>query len=326
MGIPAALPSCSPPAPSVSRAAVAAIGKLLASASPAPVLSISGAGLSTASGLPDYRSPHRHASQAAAEAAAKQRTTHSSFVSSRAVRERYWARSFAGYARLSRARPNDAHRALARLHGAGAALAITQNVDGLSQRAGLVDLIELHGTLRRVRCLACGAIEDRDALQIRMQNANQALVGDSSESSAKPDGDADLKRRDEGEGEGKMQFVVPDCLACGAGEAPLMPDLVFHGGSVPKEVTASARAAVDECGAMVVVGSTLTTWSGYSLALRAKEAGRPVVVIGVGGTRADHISDLRVEGQLESVLPALLSEIGEGAFAGDSVCTPASVS
>lgn len=308
------LPSVSPQAPLVPRSAISALSAIL-SAPTAPILSISGAGLSTPSGLPDYRSPHRHASRAAAEAAAKQRTTHSSFVNLRNVRERYWARSFAGYARLSRAKPNKAHISLSKLHGSGAALAITQNVDGLSQRAGLVNLIELHGTLRRVRCLECGATEDRDALQVRMQEANTNLIGGSEEQAAKPDGDADVRRRD-GSDASDLEFVVPNCLSCGAANAPLMPDLVFHGGSVPKEVTAAARAAVDACGAMLVIGSTLMTWSGYSLALRAKEAGKPLVVIGVGETRADGIADIRIEGRLEDVLPSLLHEIGEGAFVG----------
>lgn len=312
-----ALPSVAPSAPAASSHDIRAIASVL-SARAGPVLSLSGAGLSTASGLLDYRSPGRHASPAAAAAAERARTTHSSFVGSSAVRARYWARSFAGYPKVLRAQPNAAHAALAALHGGakGEVLAVTQNVDGLSQKAGLEGVIELHGTLHHARCLKCGHRESREAFQRRMAAENGVEGGGGLDGGALAAGDGDRARPD---GDVVLDdhgaFAVPTCAACGAGDAGLAPDLVFHGGAVPRAVVHAARDAVDRCGALVVVGSSVTTYSAYSLVLRAKEAGKKVVVLNFGPGRADGIADLLVEGELSSVLPGVVREMGVGAWA-----------
>jgi NAD+-dependent protein deacetylase sirtuin 4 len=304
------LPSVAPPAPPATLEDLRSVVSLLSASG--PVLSVSGAGLSTASGLPDYRSPGRHSSLAAAAAAERARVTHSAFVASAAVRRRYWARSFTGYPRVLRAVPNAAHRALAYLHSDAEAdpLAITQNVDGLSQVAGLHGVIELHGTLHVARCLLCGHREPRGELQGRMQRVNAGIVVAVASGGAatplRPDGDVEMEEHE--------AFVVPACVACGGGDASIAPDLVFYGGSVPRETVAAARAAVDACGAVVIVGSSVTTYSAYSLVKRAKEAGKTVCVLNYGPGRADRLADMLVAGALTHVLPAIAEEMGEGAW------------
>lgn len=236
--------------------------------------------------------------------------TAATFASSERARTRYWARSFNGWPRVASARPNPAHRALTELHaGSDAPVAsITQNVDGLGQAAGLAAILELHGTLRFVRCMSCGAREPRAEFQERLAAANpemRPVVG--AGAVARPDGDAVLDAED--------GFTVPPCVSCGADAAHIAPDLVFHGGAVPKDVSARARAAVDGCGALVVVGSSITTYSAYSLVLRAKEAGKSVVVLNRGPGRGDAVVDLLVDDDLTTVLPALVDLMGKGAWA-----------
>lgn len=304
----AGLRSAAPNLPAACSAQLEAAAALLSRAQ-GPVLSLSGAGLSTASGLPDYRSPGRHASPAAAAAAERARMTAATFASSERPRTRYWARSFAGWPRVASARPNLAHLALTELHAGSdaAVVSITQNVDGLGQAAGLTAILELHGTLRFVRCMSCGAREPRAEFQARLAAANpEARPVEAGSAGARPDGDAVLDAED--------GFTVPACVTCGADNARVAPDLVFHGGVVPKQVSARARGAVDSCGALVVVGSSVTTYSAYSLVLRAKEAGKAVVVLNHGPGRGDAIVDLLVDGELTTVLPALLDIMGKGAW------------
>ena len=175
---------------------------------------------------------------------------------------------------------------------------ITQNVDRLHHAAGSVRVVELHGALAMVRCLACCALEPRAALQLRLLGANPAWLDRTA--ALAPDGDAELPL------DGIREFEVQDCLACGG---PLMPDVVFFGGSVPPEKVAAAWALLDQAEALVVVGSSLAVLSGFRFVRGAAERGLPIAVINRGTTRADHLTHLRVDGQAGAVLPRLAERL-----------------
>ena len=245
---------------------------------------VSGAGVSTGSGIPDYRDrdgnwKHTKPMQ------------YSEFVGSFQARGRYWARSFAGWSRMAQARPNRAHEALAALEAAGKVdTVITQNVDGLHSRAGSRKVIDLHGRLARVRCLACGDSTSRDDWQRRLADANPAWRGRAR--SFAPDGDACLADAD------ARRFEVPACVCGGI----MKPDVVFFGESVPKERVHAAIDATDRADALLVVGTSLMVFSGYRFAKRAAESGKPVVILNRGRTRADDIAALKIDANCEDVL------------------------
>lgn len=246
---------------------------------------LTGAGISTESGIPDYRGPG---------AAVRKRAPiqHREFVEQSAMRARYWARSMLGWPRFRDFEPNDAHRALAswpRVTGL-----ITQNVDRLHHKAGSRDVVELHGALADVRCLACGRHHDRDALQVRLEHDNPALLGTRFVLFA--DGDADLPDHV------VDGFVVPSCEQCGG---VLKPDVVFFGDSVPRPRLELAFSALDAAEVLLVVGSSLTVFSGYRFVLRAKERGMPIAVVNLGPTRADAEATLKLDARAGDVLPAL---------------------
>jgi NAD-dependent SIR2 family protein deacetylase len=264
-----------------------------------PALALSGAGISTSSGLPDYRSPRPASSPRPSP------MLHQTFISSASARARYWARSHAGHARLRAALPNPAHLALAALHAhveSPFAAHITQNVDSILLKAGFdkddPGYVELHGALRDVKCTECGVVMSRDKFQDRLSAANPSFsVVAGSTPAVRPDGDTEVDTKG---------FVVPSCGECGG---DLAPDIVFMGGAVPPERTAIVRNLASECGALVVFGSTVTTWSAYSLCLLAKEAGAKVVLLGRGETRADAIADVRVTGALSELCTSLAVEV-----------------
>ncbi|WUR11079.1 NAD-dependent protein deacetylase [[Empedobacter] haloabium] len=250
------------------------------------VLVLTGAGLSTASGIPGYRD---------AEGIRRGRppTEGPEFRRSDALRRRYWARSTVGWPVLAQAEPNDGHRALARLERSGhVAHVITQNVDGLHQRAGTSSLIELHGNIHHVRCLACGHVQARAALQERLLRDNPALAGVLAQ--PLPDGDAQL------EPESLEQFVVPDCAICGG---VLQPDVVFFGDNVPRERTERALGWMEGADALLVVGSSLMVFSGYRFAKLAAAAGKPIAAVNVGKTRADDLIGLKLAVPAQQALP-----------------------
>jgi len=248
-----------------------------------------GAGLSTESGIPDYRGAGR---------APRTPITHREFLHSAAARARYWARSVIGWPAVARAQPNAGHLALAALERLGAVTAvITQNVDGLHHAAGSARVVELHGSLWRVRCLGCGAIERRDALQARLAALNPTLAPVAATSIA-PDGDADV------EAARLAAFRVADCAACGG---LLKPDVVFFGDNVPRPIVDESYALVDGAEALVVLGSSLTVWSGYRFVRRAAERGQPVAIVNLGPTRGDPLAALRVEAPLGALLPRVYS-------------------
>jgi NAD-dependent SIR2 family protein deacetylase len=258
------------------------------------VLVLSGAGLSTDSGIPDYRgatgSLRRHTPM-----------TYQTFTRDPRGRHRYWARSFVGWRQIAAARPNDGHRAVADLQRAGLLGGIiTQNVDGLHQAAGASDVVELHGGLDRTVCLGCGHQASRAELDARLRAVNPGFGPHTEE--VNPDGDVELSD-DVLDG-----FVMVDCLACGSG--PLKPDVVFFGETVPRSRVDTCFALLEDAGALLVVGSSLTVMSGYRFVLRAEKLGIPVAVVTLGPTRGDAKADVRLDAPLGTVLPELARRVG----------------
>ncbi len=269
-----------------------------------PFVAVVGAGCSTESGIPDYRGPGSARTPV-------RPIMYQEFVRSAETRARYWARSAVGWRRVAYARPNPAHRALADLEASGAMPGvITQNVDGLHARAGSRRVVELHGSLSEVRCLACGTRESRADLQKRLLEMNPAWaehvrrMGDSTRADhqmpATPDGDAAVPD------ELTRGFEVPGCRACGG---VLKPDVVFFGENVPASVVEAAWGLYDEAEAVLVVGSSLTVYSGRRFVDRAVRDDRPVAVVNLGPTRADERAAVRVEGPAGEVLPRLVERL-----------------
>lgn len=260
------------------------------------VVVLSGAGLSTDSGIPDYRGPvTRHR--------ARNPIQYNAFVADGvegvAARQRYWARASVGWGRIAHARPNAGHAAIARLEGAGVVTGvITQNVDGLHQAAGSRSVVELHGALARVRCLACGARHARAAVQRWAEAANPGHALRPAE--AAPDGDVDLSD------DAIARFVVPTCPGCGGA---LKPDVVFFGECVPPDTVAAAWHLYDAADALLVVGSSLAVYSGLRYVHRAARDGRPVALVTLGETRGDAHATVKVDAPLGLVLPALADRL-----------------
>lgn len=250
---------------------------------------LTGAGCSTASGLPDYRNR-------AGDWKRVRPVAYQAFMGDMATRRRYWARSQVGWRRFRAATPNGAHRALARLEDAGRIDGlVTQNVDGLHQAAGSRSVIDLHGRLDRVRCTGCSRAFAREAMQVRLERLNPDWAGLAAADA--PDGDADLDATD------FSAFLVPDCPHCGG---VLKPDVVFFGENVPRERVAAACRALDDADGMLVVGSSLMVYSGFRFVERAAAAGKPIAAVNLGRTRADAWLALKVEAPCEEVLASLL--------------------
>jgi NAD-dependent SIR2 family protein deacetylase len=259
---------------------------------------LTGAGCSTRSGIPDYRSPGgawtRH-----------QPIYYSAFVRSAEVRRFYWARSYRGWPRFDRARPNDTHRALAQLERDGVVhQLITQNVDDLHQEAGSRAVVQLHGRNRVVVCLDCGGELPREEMQERLRDRNAEWLAaarwndlHADDADFAPDGDAAVAREVIG------GFHVPECHRCGG---VLKPAVVFFGESVPREKVDYAMSRVDEADALLVVGSSLTVWSGFRFAKRAHERGLPIAILNIGPTRADELATLKIEEECGAALIAAL--------------------
>jgi NAD-dependent SIR2 family protein deacetylase len=241
-------------------------------------VAVTGAGLSTECGIPDYRDER-------GEWKRKPPLRFQEFVASGGARRRYWSRSMLGFPTVRDASPGRAHLALAALESAGRLHSvITQNVDGLHEKAGASRVIDLHGRLDRVVCLDCGDGTSRDLYQDRLRTSNPRF--DVISTSPAPDGDADLERAVDG------SFEVPGCLRCGG---LLKPDVVFFGESVPKERVHEAMGRVDEADLLLVAGSSLMVWSGYRFVKRARERGVDVVAVNLGRTRADSELSLKIE-------------------------------
>ena len=259
---------------------------------------LSGAGLSTESGIPDYRGPSGQARRAG------QPMTYQAFTGSAAARQRYWARSHLGWRHITGAAPNAGHRAVALLEQAGLVQGIiTQNVDGLHQAAGASAVTELHGSLHRVVCLGCWQRSPREELDARLLAANPgwgAAAGSSStEPAVNPDGDVALEET--------SRFVVVDCLACGG---VLKPDVVFFGENVPRPRVDSCFDLVSASSALVVLGSSLTVLSGLRYVRHAASLGMPVVIVNQGATRGDSLATATLDAPLGPTLTATARELG----------------
>ena len=248
---------------------------------------LTGAGCSTESGIPAYRDENgiwRH----------KAPIQFRDFVGNEAVRKRYWARSFAGFARVQHAAPNAAHHALAQLEALDrVGLLVTQNVDRLHQKAGSRSVIDLHGQLAKVTCLSCRAELDRDAWQQELARHNPGL-GTGSAPSAAPDGDAELEAD-------YASVHVPACSYCGG---VLKPAVVFYGETVPPERVSAAYAALADADAVLVVGSSLSIFSGYRFVRRAADLNKPIIIVNSGATRADRFAELTLPGPCAALLDA----------------------
>jgi NAD-dependent SIR2 family protein deacetylase len=253
------------------------------------VVVLSGAGLSTESGIPDYRGPtgarRRHAPM-----------TYQAFIGSPAARHRYWARSYLGWRQIADARPNAGHRAVAALQAGGVVDGIiTQNVDGLHQAAGARDVIELHGGLDLVLCLSCGLRDTRSALDERLRSANTEFVA--AVSRINPDGDAELSDDD------LDGFVQVGCRYCSSDL--IKPDVVFFGENVPRPRVDACYALVEAATSLLVLGSSLTVMSGLRFVRRAAALGTPVAIVNQGETRGDPLAAVKVEAPLGPLLTAL---------------------
>jgi NAD-dependent SIR2 family protein deacetylase len=257
------------------------------------VLVLSGAGISTESGIPDYRgeggSLSRHTPM-----------TYQDFTADAQARRRYWARSHLGWRTFGRARPNAGHQAVAAFgrHGLLSGV-ITQNVDGLHQAAGSEDVVELHGTLTRVLCLSCGAFSSRRELALRLEEANPAFAPVAA--GINPDGDADLTD-DQVEG-----FRVVSCTACGG---TLKPDVVFFGETVPPQRVEHCRELVRAATSVLVLGSSLTVMSGLRFVRQAAKEGKPVLIVNRDRTRGDQHALTRVSLPLGTALGTVARRLG----------------
>lgn len=249
---------------------------------------LTGAGVSVGSGIPGYRDLNGDWMRA-------QPIQWQAFRDSEQARRRYWARSMVGWPMLAQARPNAAHLALARLGQAGRiGRLVTQNVDGLHQRAGSAGVVELHGSIGDVLCLACGSRHARAAIQTMLLRDNPALAEVNAAASA--DGDAHVEW-------GALDaFRVPACPHCGG---MLKPNVVFFGENVPRDRVAVASEALESADAMLVVGSSLMVYSGYRFCLWAHQAGMPIAAINIGVTRADALFSLKVHAPCGEALSAL---------------------
>ncbi len=281
----------------------AAVERLAATLRDHPgTLVLTGAGISTDSGIPDYRG--RDGTRRVLP------MQHGEFCATTENRRRYWARSFVGWQRFSRAEPNAGHHAVAALQRRGVlGPVITQNVDGLHQAAGSPGVTELHGTLADVVCLTCGDRSDRELLQARMVQANpgfeervrgEASDGSRVSSQIRPDGDVVLPEAAVG------GFHLPLCLVCGADT--LKPDVVFFGGSVPRERVEACFALTDAAPALLVLGSSLAVMSGLRFVRHAARRGVPVMAVTRGPTRGDEHMTLRVDAPLAPTLERLAQQ------------------
>jgi NAD-dependent deacetylase sirtuin 4 len=279
------------PKPGVDAFVDAFVDSFLGLLSGRRLVVLTGAGCSTESGIPDYRGNGRPPARSPIQ--------HDAFIRRADVRQRYWARATAGWDRFRSARPNHGHTALATLERLGRMQGIiTQNVDRLHHAAGSRRVVELHGALADVKCLACGAIEARSDLHRRLLDANpdwlDRIVG------VAPDGDADLPAASVG------AFQVLGCVTC---DGTLMPDVVFFGGTVSRTTVAAAWQLIDEAEVLLVVGSSLAVYSGWRFVRGAADRQIPIASINLGPTRADQVSQIRVEAPAGAVLAILAARL-----------------
>lgn len=253
---------------------------------------LTGAGCSTDSGIPEYRDDdgnwkHRQPMQFA------------EFVNDEMKRRRYWAQSFAGWKRISTARPNPAHRAIAKLERAGfVACVITQNVDNLHRAAGSRNVIDLHGILRHTRCLDCGMQGSRADYQNRLQESNPGWS--TATTAIAPDGDARISNED------FRSFNVPGCIRC---NGVVKPDVVFFGEAIPGSRASTAKRFLEQSDALLVVGSSLMVFSGYRFVRLASETDKPIAIVNRGTTRADALATHKMSANCAEILPRVVRQL-----------------
>lgn len=247
------------------------------------LVALTGAGCSTESGIPDYRGPKTRQK-------ARNPTRYQDYVKTPEARSRYWMRSSIGWPRMRAATPNPTHHAFAELEERNALLGIiTQNVDGLHQKAGSRRVIELHGALSEVVCLTCKEIESRDAFQRRLVSINPWVSPWlTAPAQSAPDGDVDI--------EPPQHLTPPMCRRCHDGM--LKPHVVFFGENVPAPRVQRAFDLLDEAEALLVAGSSLAVYSGLRFVRKAHEKGIPVAILTLGETRGDELATLKVEAKL----------------------------
>jgi NAD-dependent SIR2 family protein deacetylase len=298
-------PVCAPggPAPGLPAGTAAAAGEaagckaepfgiLIDLVTGGGVLVLSGAGLSTESGIPDYRGPSGRARRA-------EPMTYQTFTGGAQARQRYWARSHLGWRHIALARPNAGHRAVAELQRRGLLTGIiTQNVDGLHQAAGGRDVIELHGSLARVVCLGCGERTARLRLDERLRAANDGWAARVAEIT--PDGDAVLADAE------VAGFRVVDCESCGG---VLKPDVIFFGENVPRPRVQECYRLVEAARGLIVLGSSLTVMSGFRFVRHAAKLGIPAVIVNQGETRGDGHAVATIDAPLGATLTALTAAV-----------------
>ena len=254
---------------------------------------LTGAGISAGSGIPTYRDPKGNWLGATP-------ILHQEFLQSQNKRQRYWGRSMVGWPGIRDAAPNQRHHALVSFERAGRMEAlITQNVDRLHQRAGNEQVIDLHGRLDRVRCLDCSAGYERETIQTELLRLNPHST--QGPSAARPDGDADLPE------ELVARIRVPSCLACGG---LLMPDVVFFGGTIPKDRVNACERALTAADAILAIGSSLQVYSGFRLCRQAVAQGKPLIIANEGITRADEIATLKISENALDLVSSILEQQG----------------
>lgn len=252
------------------------------------LISLTGAGISTDSGIPDYRGEGK---------VARHPMTYDVFMGSREAQIRYWARSFVGWNRIAESLPNRGHFALADAERTGILTGIiTQNVDQLHQKAGSRNVIDLHGRLDMVRCVNCGHRMSRFDLDLLLTELNPNVSKDNAIEFT-PDGDAEVAIA--------ADFKIPSCPNC---SGVLKPDVVFFGESVPSTRVEQAMAQLDQADALLVAGTSLAVNSGLRFAKRAARAGKPIVIVNVGPTKADDIAFAKIEANTSLVLERLLND------------------
>ncbi|GAB4586951.1 NAD-dependent protein deacetylase [Nocardia sp. IFM 10818] len=262
---------------------------------------LTGAGISTDSGIPDYRGP---------DTPPRNPMTYQQFVGDPVFRQRYWARNHVGWRYMDAARPNPGHRALARLERAGVVTGlITQNVDLLHTKAGQRSVIDLHGVYARVRCLGCDALISRMTLADRLEAANPGFAEAARITGLEVAPDADAVLTD------TESFRMVDCARCGG---MLKPDIVYFGETVPKDRVADSYALVDAADALLVAGSSLTVMSGLRFARHAAKTGRPVVILNRGRTRGDELAARTIDAGCSPALTALADALAPAPPSPDS--------
>ncbi len=310
-------PQFSAPVADAHRAALRSIARVVEDTAPAQpphqasagilelltsgdVLCVTGAGVSTASGIPDYRGPqgslHRHRPM-----------TYQEFQHDAAARHRYWARSFVGWRTMRHAAPNRAHELLADWQRRGIlSTLITQNVDGLHRAAGSAPLITLHGDLDRITCLDCGTAESRTGVDQRLEEANPgyAEAAAAEAENVNPDGDVELSDT------WIARFHMVPCLLCGS--LRLKPDVVYFGEGVPAERKAAVQEAVDAASGLLVVGSSMAVMSGFRIALQMHRAAKPIGIINGGPSRADTKARWRWRSEITAALEELETRLPTG--------------